>query len=259
MPVLKLTELFKYKIPVGSPACCNVRSMITIGLMDCGMQTGVHDLQRANLTVEDFTSCANIDDNLLSHGTFSASLLVAQGDSLLSGLVPNARLLMAQVVNQYGHAEENPILRALTWFQSEGADVIAIPLGAFHANSDIDCLLSSLAASNVLIFAAAGNQHPSPTLFPANHPDVIAVGACDRHGKILPDCCRSPEPDLLLPGENIPSLINGDVIAGRSGTSVACVLAAGMAVACLSSDATSPVNVNRSYVLDILRGVRMAD
>ncbi len=253
------SEFFKNKMPFNLLVCCNLQVEVTIGLIDCGVHSGVQDFQGANLTVKNFTSSIVTDDNLLSHGTYSVGLLIAQGNNLLSGLVPNTKLLMAQVIGQYGYAEENSIYRALKWFQSEQVDVIAIPFGAFQTNVDIDQLLSDISANNVLIFAATGNQYPSPTLFPANHPDVIAVGACDRYGKILPDCCRSPEPDLLLPSDNMPGLVNGDVIAGRSGTSVACVLAAGMAAAHLLDWKRESSNIfDRQRIINALQGVRLA-
>jgi hypothetical protein len=95
-------------------------------------------------------------------------------------------------------------------------------------------------------------------MFPARHPSAIAVGAANAAGDLLPECSRWPRLDLIAPGCRIPAPIRGRIIRKRSGSSVACVIAAGVAMLALSAGAIPDRTMSRASILTALQGDGLA-
>jgi subtilisin len=201
---------------------------IVAGLLDTGLDEHVLDLTGADLVTSNF-SATNGSRESHDHGTHSVTLLIGQGRFLIRGIVPRARLLFAKVAGSEGVVRPQDAAAAIEWLVSMGAQVVAIPLGSSAHHREISEQIQSGAERGVLFFAAAGNHYPSPVLFPARHPSAIAVGAADREGRLLSDCCSSPRLDVVAPGLKLPAVVGGNIIRRRSGSSVACILAAGTA------------------------------
>lgn len=216
---------------------------ITVGLVDTGIVEGVGDLRGANLLVRHFGSGARPAACRLEHGTHSATMLVGQGRHRVRGIAPGARLLFAGVADADGIASADAVADALDWMLDLGVHVVAIPLGDSVAHARMSTRIVRAARAGAMILAAAGNDHPDAILYPASHPLVVAVGAADRHGRILPDCCRTPHLDLIAPGQGIASLVAANHVSPRSGSSVACVVAAAAAVLALAADSAQPLDL----------------
>ena len=227
---------------------------IVAGLLDTGIDPQVPDLAGADLIVRDFAPDSPGDPGWREHGTHSATLFLAQGQTRLRGLAPHARLSAARVVSHDGVALPSAVVAALDWLLAAGAEVIAIPLGDPVVDGTIAAKLAEGAARGVLFFAAAGNCYPDPLLFPASDPQVIAVGAADEEGVLLPDCSRYPRLDLVVAGREVPAWVNAATIATRRGSSVACVVAAAVATLALSARAIRRTRADRMSMLALLRG-----
>jgi subtilisin family serine protease len=226
---------------------------ITIGLLDTGCDRGLPDLAGADLVVRDFIGAGGRDDpHPHEHGTRSVAVLIGQGHASMRGLVPRARLLLGAVFAPDGVSDPDVVARAIHWLLAERADVIALPLGDALPRPAIDAAIVRAAETGVPCLAAAGNAHPAPLLFPARHPLAIAVGAGDRRGRLLPTCSRLPRLDVIAPGWRIVAPVDARRSEPRSGTSIACVLAAGAAALAIAAASSTP---SRAHVLAWLRGV----
>ncbi len=208
---------------------------VVVGLVDTGVDRSVPDLRGADLLVRSFGSDGR-PAHLADHGTLSATLLVGQGRAGILGVAPRARLLVAEVADPAGIGPPEAVREAICWIGSAGAAVIVLPLGDARHDQPIAALLDRLVAGGTFILAAAGNCHPDPVLFPARHPQCVAVGAIDGHGSLLPECSRRPRLDLVTLGIGIAVPGRDGVTSYRRGSSVAAVLAAGAAVRALASD-----------------------
>jgi subtilisin family serine protease len=226
---------------------------VAAGLLDTRIDQTSPDLAGADLTIRNFTSGRKLAEQRRDHGTHSAAMLVGQGKARVRGLAPRARLLVAEVVESDGVATPEAVAAALDWLMEAGARIVALPLGGTDDRADIDESIARGHAGGAVYFAAAGNCHPDPVTFPARHPFAIAVGATDRRGALLAECCRRPRLDLTAPGFEIASAVRGRMIRRRSGSSVACVLAAGVAALAVSSGALGG-RVSREEVLDLISG-----
>jgi subtilisin family serine protease len=197
----------------------------TIALIDGAPDLEVEDLAGAEIEPRRFSSS---DAGPSPHASHAACLIAGQGHIHTRGLAPQARLLAAAVVEADEGIEPRAIAAAIEWAVAAGADVVALPLGAHDDEPMIARAVAAAVGAGAVVVAAAGNAHPYPVLFPARLPDVLAVGACDGRGSLLEDCCRRPRLDLVFPALTLVAPVGRGRVAGRSGTSVATALAAGL-------------------------------
>ena len=227
---------------------------ICLGLLDTDVDERIPDLSGAELFIKHFTASTQCDESCAGHGSHSAGLLVGQGHCQIRGIAPRIRLLVANVFDSTGAASPEAVAAAIAWVVSSTAQIVALPLGEQTEHRQIAHEIErSVTEKGTLFFAAAGNCHPEPVLFPARHPLVVAVGAADFKGVLLPECSRTPSLDLVAPGWNIHGPIRRQVIRQRRGSSVACVVAAGIAALALSAGATWPHPMCRTSILTALR------
>lgn len=226
---------------------------VIAGLLDTGFDENIADLVGADLVVRNFVTSTNENAYLKEHGTYSVTMLVSQGNFQIQGIAPRVRLFVANVVNSDGIATPETVVEAIDWLISSGVQVIAFPLGESIEREEISQQIENAHKHGVVIFAAAGNGYPDSILFPAQHPFAIAVGATDMKGTILPECARLPQLDLLAPGWKIPALVSKHTIQQRNGSSVACIIATGVAILALSANVLPNEKLSHMNVLATLR------
>jgi cell wall-associated protease len=244
--VLDMLEAFAHvATPPGSAApllrCCSEwrgrrDENVVVGLVDGAVEQRTPDLANASLVKRCFLTTEAASSAKSDHATHSANLIAAQGVHVIRGIIPKARLLVAEVFEPDGEAKPEAVSDALNWLIQERVQVIAFPLGSDVGQPDVAEQIDRAIRSNIWVFAAAGNEYPRPLAFPARHREVIAVGAADPHGRLLPNCCREPRLDLIAPGWGVPAPVSEASLRCADGSSVACVLAAGAAALALGQE-----------------------
>ncbi|VTU15146.1 Intracellular serine protease [Variovorax sp. PBL-H6] len=187
------------------------------------------------------------------HGTAVASIVAGR----FVGISPRVRLQSYAALDAQGSGATSTVLVALDAMLSvraeERADILCVPLGMSTWDEAMARALRLIAAQNILVVAAAGNEgSQEPVNFPAAMPEVVAVGALDEDGRPLAFSNRGAvkrngklqkeRPDLWAPGAN--ALVaagagtSGDPEGAvlpqaryttMSGTSFACAVVAGLA------------------------------
>jgi subtilisin family serine protease len=226
---------------------------ITAGLLDTGFDRELPDLRGANVVTRSFVGRVDPSVELTEHGTHSVAALVGQGQRQIRGIVPRVRLLVANVVEACGIATPRAVVDAVDWIVSGGAQIVVVPLGDPIERIEMVQQLDYATKSGVAVLAAAGNGYPDAVLFPARHPLAIAVGAADHRGRLLPECNRFPRLDLVAPGWRILAPIRGRRLRRRSGSSVACVIAGGVAILACSAGGIPTSSTKRLAILAALR------
>lgn len=226
---------------------------ISIGLLDTTFDRTIADLCGAHIVAQSFLDASSQNGDCGEHGTFSVALLVGQGQRHIQGIAPASRLLVAEVMEPNRPASAQAVAAGIDWVVALGAQLVVLPIGQEVEDAVIARKVECHARSGVAFFAAAGNGYPEPVLFPAHHPSAIAVGAVDWCANMLPSCSRRPRLDLLAPGRHIAAPVGAKRVRRGSGTSVACVVAAGVTALAISAGAFD-AQVDRESVLAFWKG-----
>ncbi|MBO6515047.1 MAG: S8 family serine peptidase [Bacteroidia bacterium] len=163
-----------------------------------------------------------------AHGTAVTSAAVASYNNGVgvSSVAPGARAMYLKtqgaVPDTTGH---NPFLpvkgqhlvdEAISYAINNGADIINMSFGNYFpitttSNTITKLLLEAADSAGILLVAASGNSHNfymgselTALSFPANLPEVIAVGATDQNDRKTSFSNFGFNTDITAPGINIP-------------------------------------------------------
>jgi len=201
-----------------------------VGLIDGPFCRSHADIRNADIEIRSFSEAAGMKktapESLESeHTTHSVALLCGSGKETIAGLMPRATLLVAIAIGSDKRASPGSLATAIHWLCDNRVEVIAVPLGCEQQETEVATALWRALDCKIAIYAAAGNVHPDPVLFPASHPAAISVGAINRRGELLPDSARRPSLDAVAPGHLICAPVSRHRTREMSGTSVATIVA----------------------------------
>ena len=220
-------------VAVDTPDINNPGSGVTIAILDSGV-TKIENLSCHNF-VHEYDSFWGISGpgsalDISGHGT-TVALTIADCDD---GIANSVNIMPVRVFTDYyaswgfpTYTDDWAIAEGIIWAVNHGADIINISLGSpcyktweEGCRGDptypgwVDNAIQYASNNGVLVVAASGNSALPWVSFPANHPDVWAVGAVDIN---LDKSYFSNSGEALTfvgPGENVETAL-GDV----SGTS----------------------------------------
>ena len=244
---------------------------IVIGLLDTGFNLEHTALEHVDVIAQhdfvndDVNTADKVDQDdphQDDHGSVVLGILAGDAPGQLIGIAPRARYLLGktELVSLRGvvferQIEEDWWVEGLEWLEEMGADVVSSSLGYFdwYRFADLDGKTSKVTVAanlavqkGMAVVIAAGNLGAQPLSDglglqgrinpPADGFDVLAIGAVDRDGRVLPFSSQGPtydgrtKPDLTAMGAGVTS-INSTTREGFSsdhnGTSFATPLAAG--------------------------------
>ena len=166
------------------------------------------------------------------HGTFVTAVLAECTNNGLAaaGTAPGASIMPLGIIYSDGSSTNEKLYQALEWARTRGADVVNLSLGfpcdgPYSVCKDpvVDSAISALAAKGVVIVAASGNDGGNYLSYPANHPNVIAVGASGYDGAVASYSTKGPGLHLVAPtGDgNDPAGKTGVLQQGTGGIGIA--------------------------------------
>jgi subtilisin family serine protease len=246
---------------------------ITIGIVDTGVDLGHPDLAGKILSTADCVGhpcTAGGGQDTHGHGTIVSGIAAAVTNNGrgVAGVAPDARLVVAKVLNSSGEGRVDDINNGIRWVVDNGAKVVNLSLG------DPNFLVSSVVGTPLRSgIEYAWSKGAVPVLASGNYAtgvgdlgtenygnlDAIVVGATDRSGGV-PSYSSAPgnaKWGVVAPGgsgtggadnnviSTFPLSTGGSGYASAAGTSMAAPHVSG-AVALLLAQGLSPVAaVNR--------------
>ncbi|MHC4093241.1 MAG: S8 family serine peptidase [Planctomycetota bacterium] len=180
----------------------------------------------------DFSGNDNDARGVLAHGTFVSGIAGAKTHNGfgIAGVAGGFRgqgcgLMVCGIGNNFpvGAVLDDAILYAI----DKGASVITMSL-IVDETSAINAALQDAWDAGLLIDCASGNSG-GPVTYPANNPNVIAVGATTPSDLIASFSSRGVDQEVAAPGVNILSCVFEDGFDTGSGTSFAAPIVAGIA------------------------------
>jgi subtilisin family serine protease len=123
---------------------------------------------------------------------------------------------------------------SIVYAVDNGARVITMSLGV-DETAGINAALAYAVANDVFVDCASGNDY-GPVSYPANNPDVMAVGASDDQDLIADFSNHGPEIEVAAPGVHIGSTAPNQGQSFLDGTSMAAPHVAGVAALVFSAN-----------------------
>ncbi len=202
---------------------------------------------------------APMDESDSGHGTHVAGIVAMEDNEVgYIGIAPNVSLYILRIDDDLPTSQ---IIDALDWAINTHTDpdpdndihIISMSFGGFEDYAwqdweiiDISDKLNTANQTGIVLVAAAGNYYnypgyPTEVMFPACHPEVIAVGAVNSEfyranvsNTGYWGSCYGDELDLVAPGVDIISTTYGNTWSELNGTSFACPIVTGVCVLILS-------------------------
>jgi len=211
-----------------------------IAVLDTGVDASHPALAGRIVGGQNFSSSYNgdpwnyADDE--GHGTHVAGTIAACRE--ISGVAPDAQLLIVKVLNSEGKGNYLDIISginyAINWRSPSGNRVTAMCMSLGGPNDYIllhDAVKRAVNAG-IMIVCAAGNDGDGDAAtdeyaYPGRYPEVVSVGATTAIAEIPSFSNSHDEIDLVAPGSAILSSVPGGGYAKLWGTSMAAPHVAG--------------------------------
>ncbi|MEI7818635.1 MAG: S8 family serine peptidase [bacterium] len=132
-----------------------------------------------------------------SHGTLTAGLAIS--------LNRYARIMPLQGLDDAGTGYTDGVANAIRYATDNGASIISLSLGSPDDDTYLHQQITYAIAHGVLVVAAAGNEGCNCLSYPAQYPEVLAVGASTSADARASFSSYGTNLDVLAPG------VNGDV------------------------------------------------
>lgn len=230
---------------------------ITVAIIDDGLENheDLNDGNGASRFIAGFTPANNGNGGTTSssdHGVACAGIVAASHNNIgVQGVAPLVKLLSVNIF--FGGESTQDIADGITWAKNNGADVMSNSWGYTSCTANFSNINNAIADANsngrgglgsVIVFAS-GNGYKTCVDFPANNPNVIAVGAFTNQGVKSTYSNAGPSLDIAAPSNAVGSqpgagVRTTDRMGGSGysssnyttsfgGTSAACPVVAGVA------------------------------
>ena len=183
---------------------CRVKAL-RIGVIDGPLALDHPALAAASVTQHSVLLAGERHDKA-DHGTAVAALIVGEDPAgPLAGFSPGARLFAVAAFakeKRGAAADVERVAVALDWLIGQRVRLINMSF-AGPVNEAMGDLMQQAARKGSVLIAAAGNGSSSTALYPAAHPNVIAVTAVDAAGRRYRKANRGSHIEFAAPGVDL--------------------------------------------------------
>ncbi|HUP26419.1 MAG TPA: S8 family serine peptidase [Candidatus Limnocylindrales bacterium] len=140
-----------------------------------------------------------------SHGTMVAGVAAATGNNGkgLAGVDWNTKILPIQAIDDDSYGDTRSVGQAIYYAAAQGADVISLSLGSDLSDEYVQEAVQAAIEAGSVVVAASGNDGCDCMLYPANYPEVVAVGALDNTNQRASFSSWGANLDIMAPGTQI--------------------------------------------------------
>lgn len=189
----------------------------------------------------------NPDGVDVGHGTMVSGVLGATGNNGvgIAGVDWSTTILPLQAIDDNGNGNTLTVAEAVIYAADHKADIISLSLGGSQPDPYLRQAIDYAIDSGSVVVAAAGNDGCDCVSYPANYPEVIAVGSSDSSNNRSTFSNYGNNLDILAPGENIiapswsKSLQTNGYVLNVSGTSFSTPLVSGLLALVKSNQPTA--------------------
>lgn len=142
-----------------------------------------------------------------THGTMVAGILGATGNNGvgIAGVNWFTSILPIQAIDDDEYGDSFTVGQSVYYAADQGADVISLSLGTSADDPYLRLAIRYAIDRGSVVVAASGNDGCNCISFPANYPEVIAVGAIDPSGNRASFSSFGANLDVVGPGQSMTS------------------------------------------------------
>ncbi len=181
----------------------------------------------------DFVSSDATPQDDLGHGSHVAGIAGAETNNAtgVAGVSWESTLMALKALDSGGNGDWLDVAAAVLYAADNGARVINLSLGGYAYSQAVAAAVEYAQSRGCLVVAATGNSYtqPSPVMYPAALPGVLAVANTDSTDHVYLSSNRGPEVDVAAPGVNIFSCGSTGSYYPNTGTSMATPHVSGLA------------------------------
>ena len=147
----------------------------------------------------------NPDGNGTQHATAVTGVLAATGNNNkgIAGVNWSTKVLPLQALDDDSYGNTLTVARAIYYAADRGVDVINLSLGSVDEDPYLRQAIDYAIDRDVIVVAASGNDGCDCISYPAQYPEVIAVGAQNQSGSPSTFSNYGAQLDILAPGEGM--------------------------------------------------------
>ncbi|MBI5357845.1 S8 family serine peptidase, partial [Candidatus Saccharibacteria bacterium] len=147
----------------------------------------------------------NPDGSGTRHGTMVAGVLGATGNNNvgIAGVNWQTKILPLQALDDDGYGDSYTVGNAIYYAADQGVDLISVSLGTDFEDPYLREAVLYAQSKGILIVASAGNDGCDCMVYPANYPEVLAVGASQPSGGVASFSSFGPNLDIIAPGQDM--------------------------------------------------------
>lgn len=147
----------------------------------------------------------NPDGTGTTHGTMTAGILGATGNNGvgIAGVNWQTKILPLQALDDYEYGTSYTVGQAVYYAADQGANVVSISLGTSADDPYLREAILYALERDVIVVAAAGNDGCNCISYPANYPEVVAVGASNPSNQVASFSSFGNELDITAPGQSM--------------------------------------------------------
>lgn len=178
----------------------------------------------------------NPDGSGTTHGTMTAGILGASGNNGvgIAGVNWSTKILPLQALDDFEYGDSYTVGQAVYYAADQGADIISISLGTDADDPYLREAILYALERDIIVVAAAGNDGCNCISYPANYPEVVAVGAANTSNGGASFSSFGSELDIVAPGQGmtVPYWTKNNGVSsyagGAAGTSFSAPFVAGL-------------------------------
>lgn len=147
----------------------------------------------------------NPDGEGTYHGTLVSGVLGATGNNNvgISGVNWQTKILPIQALNDDGYGNSITVADSIYYAVDRGANIISVSLGTDYEDPYLREAIFYAQEAGAIVVAAAGNDGCDCLVYPANYPEVLAVGSFNAAGNVSSFSSYGSNLDIVAPGENM--------------------------------------------------------
>jgi hypothetical protein len=178
----------------------------------------------------------NPDGDGTTHGTKVVGVLAATGNNNkgIAGVNWTTKILPLQAINDESYGNTLTVARAIYYAADRGVDIISLSLGASSEDPYLRQAIHYALDNDIFVVAASGNDGCNCISYPAQYPEVFAVGAQQPNGNASSFSSYGDTLDIMAPGEDIITTTwtknnpTNSYVGGIDGTSFAAPYISGL-------------------------------